>query len=141
MATNFLRIRKIILFLLKSFLVVLLVVFAIFSSWFFLNTKTLLFVDYEPSELLLESISQKGEKVAFYLRRRAMTSDSVLGVYQKGDKIKKIIFLYPTSNVSVKWLDEEHLAFSWTNYRTNETYHKSINIHNETYDWRDYPQN
>lgn len=143
--TDFFRERRLVkrkgqkkrYFVLKSLLAgVLFVVIALFA-WIFISMTTFLFIDYDKSQLLAETTNQKGETVSFYLRRRVLTSDSVLGVYQKGDKAKKIIFLYPTSNVSTKWLDEETLLFSWTNYRTNETYHKSINIHKDTYDWRE----
>lgn len=127
-------------FFLKALATLVLSLVLLLSALLLISTKTLWFVDYEPSQLLVESSNHKGEKVAFYLRRRAMTSDSVLGVYHKADKTKKIIFLYPTSSVRAKWLDEETLVFSWTDYRTNKTYHKSINIHKEIYDWRDYPQ-
>lgn len=124
-------------FVLKSLMAGIFAIVIFLFAWLFISTKTFLLIDYDKSQILSETTNQKGESVSFYLRRKALTSDSVLGVYQKGDKTKKIIFLYPTSNVSSKWLDEETLAFSWCDYREAKTYHKSINIHCETYDWRE----
>lgn len=128
---------KRVLLILKRLMIGLALLAFLILALGFLYFKTFIFVNYDEKNVVNEV--PLGEKsVVFYLRDGgSLSHDSILGVYKEGEKKKKVIFLYPTYNVSAHWQQDGRLAFSWIDAYTNEKKAAVIDVEKEVYDWRD----
>lgn len=102
----------------------------------YLYFNTLHLIDYDEKDLILEVKNSENATISFYKRQRTLSSDSILGVFEKDGQKKKVIFLYPTSSVTAKWQDKEKLHLSWLDYRTKRKHQKTLSLPKESYDWR-----
>ena len=100
----------------------------------YLYFNTLHLIDYDEKDLILEVKNSENATISFYKRQRTLSSDSILGVFEKDGQKKKVIFLYPASSVTAKWQDKEKL--SWLDYRTKRKHQKTLSLPRESYDWR-----
>lgn len=102
----------------------------------YLYFNTLHLIDYDEKNLILEVKNSENATISFYKRQRTLSSDSILGVFEKDGQKKKVIFLYPASSVTAKWQDKEKLHLSWLDYRTKRKHQKTLSLPKESYDWR-----
>lgn len=102
----------------------------------YLYFNTLYLIDYDEKDLILEVKNSENATISFYKRQVALSSDSILGVFEKDGQKKKVIFLYPASSVTAKWQDKETLHLSWLDYRTKRKHQKTLSLPKESYDWR-----
>lgn len=102
----------------------------------YLYFNTLHLIDYDEKDLILEVKNSENTTISFYKRQRTLSSDSILGVFEKDGQKKKVIFLYPASSVTAQWQDKETLHLSWLDYRTKRKHQKTLSLPKESYDWR-----
>lgn len=112
-------------------------VFIVIGVLFYLQLSTFLFLDYEEDEFLY-SIINGDKKISFYLKSGgSLNGDSVLGVYEKGNKKRIIVFAYPTHNIDAEWIDRDTLRIKWKNSYTGKVIIKNFDVNKEHYDWRE----
>lgn len=123
---------------LRGSAIVSLGVLASIGVLFYLQLSTFLFLEYEEDEFLY-SIINEDKKVSFYLKSGgSLNGDSILGVYEKGNKKRIIVFAYPTHKVDAEWINKEMIRIKWKNSSTGELITKTLNVNTEHYDWREY---
>ncbi len=98
--------------------------------------NTLYLIDYDEKDLILAVKNSENATISFYKRQVALSSDSILGVFEKDGQKKKVIFLYPASSVTAQWQDKETLHLSWLDYRNKREHQKTLSLPKESYDWR-----
>ena len=98
--------------------------------------NTLYLIDYDEKDLIVAIKNSENATISFYKRQVALSSDSILGVFEKDGQKKKVIFLYPASSVAAQWQDKENLHLSWLDYRTKCKHQKTLSLPKESYDWR-----